>query len=354
MNYGDMKRLWRDAWNNSEITEYFGTVTPKATGRSEKIAIPNMSKDAIAIVLHGSISITATAAEAFITTATPFSVLDNIVLTDGSGKTVLDISHESAYSYSAEFVDEVPAYTALTDFAGVATHVTPFVLVIPVFIPAGEGIHHLQFDYALTNCYLTDVGLDAASLIDLEVVCSDYSGLSKWKAIDQGITYPVGNYQVTTLEGDRVWYALGILGGLAATTDIDDVVLKTANLSLLDSEYTKIAATWAKRAGYTPRAATDAFLPFMEHYHAHTDYLKLEGAVTKTITVLLIASTVEGRPAATQEISQPYINRPVVTSTQGAVTSGGVGVRGVATVGGAGSTGGARLQPVQPKPIVMT
>jgi len=304
-----LKTLWRDAYAARDHTKMWTTAKITADGLTEPYVIPNLGDDIVAVVLHMSVKLDAAAAEAVIAGKKICDLLDNTLINDPSGKTVHNISKAAIFNFVCEFMDKNFTYDALTDFAGAGSSTFTATIPIPVYIPASDGLHTIQFDIAVGNMYAADVTLNAASYIRLEVVTKNESGLEKFKAISQAVAIPVGPFSLTTLETGRVWYTIGVFGGLAALTDLDDIKLGVDNDSLVVSKYKNIHDTWLDAIRYTPRTAYDAFMYFRPHLHKNTDTFDIEGAVAKTPEIFVIASadvpsvTATVAPAATVTVS---------------------------------------------------
>lgn len=323
-----MARAWREAYAAADLKQFFRTIVPTATGKSESFAIPNLGSRCVGIALHGSIIVTASAAENAVSAAKIIDLLDNLILTDAAGKTKIHIKPRTLYNYAALYMNEVPAMDALTNFAGAGSSTFTFDIVIPVSIAPTEGIYHLQFDYALTNCYAADTIVATGSTIDMVGIYADVE-LPTWKIADISKAFVSGNNQINELESNRGWYGL-IVQGVAALSDIDDVTIKSANQDLISAEFPDLYAQFLQAVLYTPRVTGDIVIGFRPHVHLTTDFVNFEGTTTGTLTIAVIAEADQPtRSATAAEVTAPSSVMPAVVSQSlgGAPASARAGFR---------------------------
>lgn len=338
-NFGVLRQLWKTAFDSTCLTQNFGSVQPAVANRSPEIPIPNLNSDVVAIEIHGHIICSSVAGQAAVAGALLTDIIDNFDIKDPEGKSVIDLGWESFFNYCGVFnggnVDDIDALGAI---GKADTHTYDFRVIVPIYIPASQGIHKMVFDWSLANIYGGDVTLDAGSLIAYDVITNDGANLEKWKAADRAETRNTGNNSIANFEVDRNWYFVMIQNLDNGVTDIDDVTLKHLNLALVDNEYDDLEAEFLARVDeidFVPRFAGDAGFYFRNHAHLSTDGFVIEGNTAGTMTLLLIASADASRSVTTPEVTGGNIvaqvattpavtmGQPASTVTQGNLTTSG-------------------------------
>jgi len=227
-----------------------------------------------------------------------------VIILDANGKTVMNIGPESLYNYIADMLDEVQDVGTPTDHAGADAHTDTFDIIVPIKIPATEGIHKLKIDWKSTNVFAADISTVTGTVV-LSLVAASQQSLPKFRVTDGAFSLIAGTSNIKGLEQDRTFYAFGIFH-LAAVASIDDFSIESNGTQLVNSKWLNICSNYRNQVRFTPKAVGDAIVSFREYFRKATDQIALQGTAAETPTFLLISSA-DGavRPVTAAEISSP-------------------------------------------------